>query len=82
MNALEIPIVQRFFSAVIDPAIRLLFALAICYFVYGVYSYVKNSSESASRTDGANHILYSTIGLFIMISVWGIIGLLEGLVLR
>jgi hypothetical protein len=27
------------------------------------------TSDSAARIDGANHILYSTIGLFIMISV-------------
>lgn len=82
MNALEIPIVQDFFRAVVDPAIKLLFALAIVYFVYGVFTYVRDSSESSSRTEGANHILYSTIGLFIMISVWGIIGLLQGIIGR
>jgi small-conductance mechanosensitive channel len=80
MNALQLPIVQKFFAAVVDPAVKLLFAAAILYFVYGVFTYVRQSSDSASRTDGANHILYSTIGLFIMISVWGIIGLLQGLV--
>jgi hypothetical protein len=80
MNALQIPIVQDFFRFVIDPAVKVLFALAICYFVYGVYGYVKDSGESASRIDGANHILYSTIGLFIMISVWGIIGLLDSFI--
>jgi hypothetical protein len=77
MSALDIPIVQTFFTSVVDPAIRLLFALAIVYFVYGVYGYVRDSSDSAARIDGANHILYSTIGLFIMISVWGIINLLQ-----
>lgn len=77
MNALDIPIVQTFFASVVNPAIRLLFALAIAYFVYGVFSYVRNSSDSSARIDGANHILWSSIGLFIMISVWGIIGLLQ-----
>ncbi|MFA6158261.1 MAG: hypothetical protein WC763_01385 [Candidatus Paceibacterota bacterium] len=75
---MDAQIVQDFFEFVVDPAIKLIFAVAIAYFVYGVYSYVRNSSESTARTDGANHILYSTIGLFIMISVWGIIRIIAG----
>lgn len=82
MDALRLDIVQKFFLVVVDPVVKLLFAVAIFYFIYGVFTYVRQSSDSASRTDGANHILYSTIGLFIMISVWGIIGLLQNLVPR
>lgn len=82
MNALDIPVVQKFFEVIVDPAIRLLFAAAIVYFIYGVYSYVRNSGDSEARTDGANHILWSTIGLFIMVSVWGIIGILQSTVGR
>ncbi len=80
MNALDIPVVQKFFEVIVDPAIRLLFAAAVAYFIYGVYSYVRNSGDSEARIDGANHILWSTIGLFIMVSVWGIIGILQSTV--
>lgn len=77
MNALDIPIVQKFFEVVVNPAIRLLFAAAVVYFVYGVFNYVRNAGDGDARAEGANHILWSTIGLFIMISVWGIIGVLR-----
>jgi hypothetical protein len=68
---------DKIFRVVINPLVQLLFAAAVFYFIYGVFKYIKDSDESSSRTDGANHVLWSTVGLFIMISVWGIIEILE-----
>jgi hypothetical protein len=76
-SALTVPEVQKFFDVIVNPIIQLIFAAAILYFVYGVFTYIRKSDESTSRVDGANHILWSTVGLFIMISVWGIINLIE-----
>ena len=76
-SALEVPQVQKFFDVVVDPVIQLIFAAAIVYFVYGVFTYIRKSDDSAERISGANHILWSSVGLFIMISVWGIIAVLE-----
>lgn len=70
-------LLPKFFCAVVNPIVQLIFALAILYFVYGVFVYIKDSGESTSRTQGANHILWGTVGLFIMISVWGIITVIE-----
>jgi hypothetical protein len=77
MNVLDIPEVQNVFTLVIDPIVRLLFAAAMVYFAYGVFKYVKDSGDSDARATGGKHILWSTVGLFIMISVWGIIAVLE-----
>ena len=77
MNALEVPQVQKFFEVIVDPAVQLLLALAVVYFAYGVFNYFIKGTDSAERTQGANHILWSTVGLFIMVSVWGIIAALE-----
>ncbi|MDO8579641.1 MAG: hypothetical protein Q7R72_02095 [bacterium] len=79
MNALELEPVKKLFTLVVDPLIRLLFAAAILYFVYGVFKFIKDkaSGESADIAQGANHVLWSTIGIFIMISVWGIIAILR-----
>ena len=77
MDALQIPAVQKFFDLIVNPIIQLLFAAAIVYFVWGVFTYIRNADDSSERISGANHILWSTVGLFIMISVWGIIALLE-----
>jgi hypothetical protein len=74
---LQLPIVQKFAVLVLNPAVKLLFALAVLYFIYGVFVFIKNSGESAGRIEGRNHILWSTVGLFIMVSVWGIISMIQ-----
>lgn len=71
------PEVDKIFTFVINPLVQLLVAAAVFYFIFGVFKYIRDSDESSSRTDGANHILWSTVGLFIMISVWGIIRMLQ-----
>jgi hypothetical protein len=39
-----------------------------------------NADSDEGRETGAKHVMYSVIGIFIMISVWGIIRFLEGVV--
>lgn len=72
--------VQRLLTVLVDPAVKLLFAVAILYFIYGVFNYIRRSGDSDARIEGANHILWSTVGLFIMISVWGIVNLIKSTV--
>ncbi len=77
MNFLAIPEVQALFRTVIDPGVKFIFGLAVFYFVYGIFTYINRGDDSSERIQGANHILWSTIGLFIMVSVWGIVAILE-----
>jgi hypothetical protein len=77
MDLTKIPQVQKFFEVIVNPVVKLMFAAAVLYFVYGVFTYIRKSGESDGRTEGANHILWSVIGLFIMISVWGIIAIIR-----
>jgi len=76
-DPLQLSVVQKFFTIVVNPAIQVLFAAAVVYFVWGVFTYIRRSGDSDARVDGANHILWSTVGLFIMISVWGIIAIIK-----
>jgi hypothetical protein len=76
-NALELEPVKKLFTLVVNPIVRLLFAAAVFYFIYGVWNYIRKSDDPSERVQGGNHILYSTIGLFIMISVWGIIAIIQ-----
>lgn len=64
---------NRLIDLVVDPVIRVLFAVATVYFMYGLFTYVRESKSSEGRLTGSRHIMWSLIGLFIMISVWGII---------
>jgi lysylphosphatidylglycerol synthetase-like protein (DUF2156 family) len=61
---------------IINPIIILLFAVAVLVFLYGVFEYVKDSGSEEARTTGQRHILSGVFGIFIMISVFGIMQLI------
>ncbi len=64
--------------AILNPIMKLLFALAFLYFLYGVAVYYLNPLDTEKRAEGGQHILWGLVGLFIMFSVYGIIRLVLG----
>lgn len=80
MNEFKIlanPTVVKLLTNVVEPVVKFLFAAAVFYFIFGVFTYIRKADDSSERVTGGNHILYGTIGLFIMISVWGIIAVIR-----
>jgi hypothetical protein len=64
------------FIAIIDRGlIPLLFAVALIYFLYNVYEYIKNPDLEALYK---GKIFFGIIGLAIMVSVWGLVNLVVG----
>ena len=57
--------------------IPLLFALALAAFIYGVVQYIINPNNSEKRGEGQQYMIWGIIGLFVMISVWGLVGVLS-----
>ena len=63
-------------KAVINPLIRVLFAAAFVYFIYGVVVFIMNAGNAAKRKEGQQHILWGIVGMAIMASAIGIVNLL------
>jgi hypothetical protein len=63
-------------SNIVEPGLIFIFILAFLYFVWGVFKLVKDAASEEGRADGWRHILYSSIGMFIMIGAYGIIRLI------
>ncbi len=61
---------------IINPLIKLLFALAIAYFLWGVYKYFANPESEEDRTQGRQHMLWGIIGIVVMMGVFTIINLI------
>jgi len=53
--------------------IPLLFVLATVVFLYGVVKYVLAGGDEKKMDSGKQFMIYGVIGLFIMLSVWGIV---------
>jgi uncharacterized protein YqgC (DUF456 family) len=58
-------------SNIVNPIVGLMFAVAIVVFVYGVFQTVWGAEES--REAGKKSMIGGIIGMFIMMSAWGII---------
>lgn len=61
---------------IINPLIVLLFALAVVYFLYGLVQYLLNPDSEEIRKSSKSHMLWGIIGMFIMVSVFGIMSLI------
>ncbi len=63
-------------SQIVNPLITFLFALAIAFFLYGVFEFMMNGDNEEKRTEGKSHMVWGVIGIAIMLGVWGILNFL------
>jgi uncharacterized membrane protein YidH (DUF202 family) len=57
---------------IINPLILLLFALALVFFLYGVFEFISNSENEEKKTKGKSHMIWGIIGITIMMGVFTI----------
>lgn len=62
----------------LNPAIQFFFVLAIAYFIYGIYEYLRDSSSGEGREKGTQHMMWGLVGLAIMSGVWIILRIVLG----
>ncbi len=63
-------------KVIINPIIVLLFALAVAFFIYGLAEYLLSPDNEEKRKASKDHMLWGVFGMFIMVSVFGIMSLL------
>jgi succinate dehydrogenase/fumarate reductase cytochrome b subunit len=61
---------------IINPLIILLFALAIAYFLWGIFEFLSNADNEEKRTSGKKHMLFGVIGITIMMAVWTLLSII------
>jgi len=62
---------------IVYPAIELLFGAAVIVFVWGILQFIIHGADPDARKRGKYTMLFGTLGLFIMVSAWGIIYLIS-----
>ncbi len=63
-------------NLIINPLITFLFALAVAFFLYGVFEFIWNQDNEEKKTSGKSHMIWGVIGITIMMAVWAILGLI------
>ncbi len=65
--------IQNVDDQIINPIIKILFALAVVFFLYGVFEFILNQQSEEKKTTGKSHMLWGIVGITIMIGVWSIL---------
>ena len=71
-------ILNRLNDLIIKPIILLVFAGGFFLFMWGLVLFLWNSREGEIATEGKQHMLWGIVGMFVMISVGGILSLILG----
>jgi hypothetical protein len=71
---------DKFFSNIItglvSPVFQFIIVITFLYFLYGVMMFVLSMKEPEKYKTGKSHLLWGTVGLFIVFSINGIVSLL------
>ena len=63
---------------IFNPIIGLLVIVAVAYFLYGIFEYIRGASSAEDREKGQRHMVWGMIGLFIMVAVFFIMRVIMG----
>ena len=73
-----VPFLKKVDQVILNPLLTLVFAIALLYFFVGVFQFVKSDMADKSREEGKKKILYGLIGMFVMVSAYGLIRIVLG----
>lgn len=65
-------------GGVLTAVVPLLIGFAVVFFLWGVLQFVAAGGNEEKRTEGRNTMIYGIIAIFVMVSVWGLVNVLEG----
>ena len=69
-------LMSRITKYILNPLILFLFAAAALIFAWGLVEFLSSPDNEEAKTKGRQHMLWGVIGMFIMISVFGIMNLI------
>jgi len=65
------------FSNILQAAIVLLIGIAVVVFLWSIFKYLTEGKNEAKREEAKKYMIYGVSAIFIMVSVWGLVGLLN-----
>lgn len=58
--------------------VPLLITLSIVLFIMGVVKYISKADDAGEREEGRKFMIYGIVALFVMVSIWGLVGIIQG----
>lgn len=63
-------------NTVINAIIPFLVGLAVLIIIWGVFNYIAGAGDEEKRAQAKQYIVWGVVGVFIMLSVWGLVNVL------
>lgn len=70
-------LVSRFTTVLIRPTILLIFTAGFFLFVWGLVVFIFELDKGGEHQDSKQHMIWGIVGMLIMVSVYGILNLLD-----
>lgn len=67
----------KIFTNILQPMISVFIALALLYFFWGMSQFILHADSDVEREKGRQVMFWGIIALFVMVSVWGIIRVIQ-----
>ena len=64
-------------SKIINGLIPIVLAIAVLVFFWGLAMYMFSTGDTGKRTEGINIMFMGILAIFVMVSIWGIIRILQ-----
>jgi uncharacterized membrane protein len=71
-----IPFLNKINNHILNPLIALAFAIALLVFFWGIFQFIRSETADTQREKGKSKILWGLVGMFIMVSAFGLIRLI------
>lgn len=69
-------LINKIADIIVNPVIKLAFAIAFLVFLWGVFQYVRGADNEEARALGVRHMTWGVIGLAIMVTAKAIVSLI------
>ncbi len=70
-------LVSTIINNVFNPLVGIIMGLTLIYFLVGVFKYMQVAGDETKQKEGVSMMTYGIIALFVMVSVWGLVNLLQ-----
>lgn len=66
--------IVRAIGNIVDLLIPIAFAVGLLGFFWGLAKYIFNAGDEEKKAEGRNIMIWGAVALFVMASIWGIVG--------
>lgn len=64
-------------NGILNPLIVIIITLALIYFLWGMANFILRADDEQARAKGKQIMIWGIIALFVMVSVWALVAILE-----